>query len=197
MTCLRLALVWTMSLAGLAAMETNTFPGENKDAGASRCGRWLERTINVVDSAPMSRQRDILVSATARSCNGVSETLRAAGAGYAKATSGRRQAQLLVDGAASVLNNRAHCSVVDPLARAGILLVTSCPLPGIGKNDASPDVIALMRAADYIFLNALMTSLTVHGEFNDSAFNYMLRFIVASAKLQDDLEEKRKNIPRK
>jgi len=183
--------VWVMSLAGLVAIQTHAFAGEGKDAGSRQCGRWLTRTLDAVESSPMLRRRDV-VAATARSCVGVSEALQAAAAGYTKATSEKTKAQLLVNGAAVVLkDNCSNCAVADPLARAGAL-VAKCPLPGPGEK-AHPDVLGRMRAADYVFLNALLTSLLASGEYDETAHRLVLQFIISSAHL----DENRKGKPRK
>ena len=188
----RFAPVWVMFLAGLAAIQTQAFAGEGKDAGSQQCGRWLTRTLDAVESSPMLRRRDIVVAATARACVGVSEALQAAAAAYAKATSEKTKAQLLVNGAAVVLkDNRANCAVADPLARAGAL-VAKCPMPGPGEK-AHPDVLGRMRAADYVFLNALLTSLLASGEYDETAYRLVLQFIISSAQL----DESRKGKPRK
>jgi len=184
--------VWVMSLAGLVAIQTQAIAGEGKDAGSQQCGRWLTRTLDAVESSPMPRRRDIVVAATARACVGVSEALQAASVAYAKATSEKTKAQLLVNGAAVVLkDNCSHCSVADPLARAGVL-VAKCPLPGPGEK-AHPDVLGRMRAADYVFLNALLTSLFASGEYDETAHRLVLQFIISSAQL----DENRKGKPRK
>jgi len=149
-------------------------------------------TLDAVESSPMLRRRDIVVAATARACVGVSEALQAAAAAYAKATSEKTKAQLLVNGAAVVLkDNCANCAVADPLARAGAL-VAKCPLPGPGEK-AHPDVLGRMRAADYAFLNALLTSLLASGEYDETAHRLVLQFIISSAQL----DENRKGKPRK
>jgi len=188
----RFAPVWVMSLAGLAAIQTHAFAGEGRDAGSQQCGRWLTRTLDAVESSPMLRRRDIVISATARSCVGVSDALQAAAAGYTKVSSEKTKAQLLVNGAAVVLkDNRSNCFEADPLARAEAL-VAKCPLPGPGEK-AHPDVLGRMRVADYVFLNALITSLIASGEYDETAYRLVLQFIISSAQL----DENRKGKPHK
>ena len=75
---LRFPLAWIVSLAGLTAIQSHAFAGEDRDAGSRHCERWLTRTLDAVESSPMLRRRDVVVSATARSCVGVSEALQAA-----------------------------------------------------------------------------------------------------------------------
>lgn len=55
---------------GLTAIQSHAFAGEGRDAGARQCDRWLKRTLDAVESSPMLRRRDVVVSATARSCGG-------------------------------------------------------------------------------------------------------------------------------
>ncbi len=180
----RFGLAWTISVAVSAALATPAFAGDGKDAGTRQCGRWLTRTLDAVESSPMLRRRDLVVSATANACAGVSNALQAAAAGYVKAKSETTKAQLLANGAAAVLKeNCANCAVVDPVARADTL-VTKCPLAGPGAK-AHPDVLRRMRAADYVFLNALITSLLASGEYDESAYRLVLQFIIASAQLDE------------
>ena len=132
----------------------------------------------------MLRRRDLVISATANACAGVSNALQAAAAGYVKARSEKTKAQLLANGAAAVLKeNCVNCAVVDPVARADTL-VTKCPLAGPGDK-AHPDVLRRMRAADYVFLNALITSLVASGEYDERAYRLVLQFIIASAQLDE------------
>ena len=64
-------------------------------------------------------------------------------------------------------------------------LVAECPLPGPGEK-AHPAVLGRMRAADYLFSNALMTSLIAANAYDATAYRIVLEFIVSSAQLGEE-----------
>jgi hypothetical protein len=170
----------------LATIQTQAVAGHSQESRSRGCEQWLARTLKSAESFPTLRQRDVIVLAVAHSCAGVPEVLQTAAASYGKARSDKTKAQVLVNGAAAVL--KENCSVADPLATAKTL-VAACPLPGPGEK-AHPTVLGLMRAADYVFLNALMTSLIASNEYNPTAYRVMLDFIVSSAQLGEKHETK-------
>ncbi len=143
----------------------------------------------------MLRWRDAAVLATARACVGVTEALQAAAASHGKLSSEKMKAEVLVNGAAAVLKDEcATRAVADPLARADAL-VKRCPLPGSeggpeADRDAHPQVLGRMRAADYVFLEALMTSLIASGEYDDDAHRLVLKFIISSAQIDENRNRK-------
>jgi hypothetical protein len=67
--------------------------------------------------------------------------------------------------------------------------VAACPLPGPGEK-AHPAVLSRMRAADYVFLNALMTSLIAANEYSPTAYRIVLEFIISSAQLSENSKVK-------
>jgi hypothetical protein len=152
------------------------------------CDGWLDRTLKTMESAPMLRQRDLAIVAVGKACAGVPAALRQAGADYGKAPTQKAKARLLAGAAAGVLKD--SCSASEPLGTAASL-VTSCPLPGPGEK-ADPAVLARMRAADYVFLNALMTSLIAAGAYNHTAYRIVLNYILSSAQLGEQQQAKRK-----
>jgi len=76
---------------------------------------------------------------------------------------------------------RDAAAVGDPLTGAEAL-VAACPLPGPGEK-ADSAVLGRMRVADYVFLNALMTSLIAADEYNHTAYRIVLNYILSSAQL--------------
>lgn len=173
-----------LSMALVVTGSTTAFAGDPPDAGARQCKAWLKRTLDTVESSRMDRRRDLVILATRQSCPGVADALKAAGASYAKASPEKTRAQILANGAAAVLKeNCAKCSVADPLAPAGPLVV-ECPLPG-PDDQGDPEVLGGMRAADYVFLNALMTSLLAAGEYDRTAYRIALDFILSAAQLAE------------
>jgi hypothetical protein len=166
----------------LAAFQTHAIAGERIAPPSPTCDGWLKRTLKAVESSSIPRHRDIVVSAVARACAAVPESLRTAAAGYAKASSEQARARTLADGAATVLKDT--CPTSDPLATAESL-VAACPLPGPGEK-AHPAVLGRMRAADYLFLNALMTSLIAAHAYSPTAYRIVLEFIISSAQLSED-----------
>jgi succinate dehydrogenase/fumarate reductase cytochrome b subunit len=167
----------------LAILYAGAVPGHSEAGRSQACERWLGRTRKSIESSPTLRQRDLIVLAVAHhACAGVPEALQAAAASYEKARPERAKAQILARGAGAVL--RDNCSVADPLAPAGTL-VTTCPLPGPGEK-AHPTVLGKMRAADYVFLNALMTSLIASNEYSPTAYRIVLDFIISSAEWSEN-----------
>jgi hypothetical protein len=91
----------------------------------------------------------------------VPASLRSAAAEYGKARSDEAKAQALARGAATVLDANCLVSAPDDFADS---LVTTCPLPMGEERRPSAKALGLMRAAEYVFLNALFRregSLTV------------------------------------
>jgi hypothetical protein len=171
-----------LTFAVLATVQSHAVAGERLEAQSSRCERWLKLTLRSVESSSISRHRDIVVAAVAHACVGVPEALQAAAANYAKVSSEKTKAQVLANGAAAVLKDR--CPKIDPLAAAETL-VEACPLPGPGEK-AHPAVLGQMRAADYLFINALMTSLIAANEYSPTAYRILLEYIISSAQLNEN-----------
>ena len=170
----------------LAAIQTHAVAGERIAPSSPTCDSWLKRTLKAVESTSIPRHRDVVISAVGHACVGVPMALRAAAAGYGKASSGQAKAQTLASAAAAVLKDT--CPMSDPLATTETLM-TACPLPGPGEK-AHPAVLGRMRAADYLFLNALMTSLIAADEYSPTAYRIVLEFIISSAQFGENRRAK-------
>jgi hypothetical protein len=166
----------------LATLQADGMAGERQDAASPACETWLRRTLKAVEASSTLRHRDTVVLAVAHACPGVPEVLRAAAVSYKKARTEKTKARILAD-AATVVLQRA-CSASAPLGTAE-RLVAECPLPGPGEK-AHPAVLGRMRAADYLFLNALMTSLIAANAYDATAYRIVLEFIVSSAQLGEE-----------
>jgi hypothetical protein len=142
------------------------------------CSAWLSKTLRTVEATPTLRQRDFIIAAVGRACEGVPAPLRKGAKAYAKARGEARKARILTDAAVEVL--KGSCEVSDPLASAAAL-VEKCPLPGPGEK-AAPSVYRWMRSADYVFVDALMTGLIAANAYDDTAYRIVLEFIVSSAQ---------------
>jgi len=178
----RHGLLGLTSFLALATLQADGMAGERQDAASPACETWLRRTLKAVEASSTLRHRDTVVLAVAHACPGVPEVLRAAAVSYKKARTEKTKARILAD-AATVVLQRA-CSASAPLGTAE-RLVAECPLPGPGEK-AHPAVLGRMRAADYLFLNALMTSLIAANAYDATAYRIVLEFIVSSAQLGEE-----------
>lgn len=174
----RYGLIGLATFLTLSMFQAVGMADGRQDAASPVCGTWLKRTLKAVEASSTLRHRDAVIRAVAHACGGVPEVLRAAAASYKKARTEKTKAWILAD-ASTVVLQRA-CSASDPLGTAE-KLVAECPLPGPGEK-AHPAVLGRMRAADYLFLNALMTSLIAANEYDDTAYRIVLEFIVSSAQ---------------
>jgi hypothetical protein len=177
---------WFVPLLLAAASQPSASASKGEER--PRCETWLRHTLKAVEAKPTLRQRDFVITAVACACAGVPERLRRAAEAYGKAKGEKSRAQILVNASAEILKD--NCSVADPLASAEAL-VAPCPLPGPGEK-AHPVVLGKMRAADYVFLNAFMTSLIASGAYDETAYRIVLEFIVSSAQLSERPKTKKR-----
>ena len=182
MTAARHGLIGLASSLVLATLQADGVVGQQQDFAPPKCEIWLRRTLKAVEASSTLRHRDTVILAVTHACVAGPEVLRAAAVSYKKARTEKTKARILADAATAVLQR--DCSASDPLATAE-RLVAECPLPGPGEK-AHPAVLGRMRAADYLFLDALMTSLIAANEYDDTAYRIVLEFIVSSAQLGED-----------
>jgi hypothetical protein len=178
----RYGLIGLTTFLALSMFQPDGMASDRQDAASPACDTWLKRTLKAVEASSTLRHRDTVVLAVTHACIAVPEGLRAAAVSYKKARTEKTKAQILADAATAVLQHR--CSASDPLGTAEGL-VAECPLPGPGEK-AHPAVLGRMRAADYLFLNALMTSLIAADKYDATAYRIVLEFIVSSAELGEE-----------
>jgi hypothetical protein len=180
--------IWLVVFLVCAAFPA--FAGEVREARSRNCDAWIEGTRKMIESKPVHRWRDVAIAAVARACDGVPASLRSAAAAYGKARSDEVRAQALAHGAATVL--KANCLVSAPENFADSLIAT-CPLPIGEERRPSPKALGYMRAAEYVFLNALMTSLMAADAYTDTAHRIVLDFVLSSANMGE--ARKKKSLP--
>ncbi len=180
--------VWLIVLLGCAAFPA--FAGEVHAARSRKCDAWIEGTRKKIEAEPVRRWRDVAIAAVARACDGVPVSLRTAAAEYGKARSDEARAQALARGAATVL--KASCLVSAPTDFADSLVAT-CPLPIGEDRRPSPKALGFMRAAEYVFLNALITSLIAADAYTDTAHRIVLDFVLSSANIGE--VRKKRSLP--
>jgi hypothetical protein len=168
--------------AWLVALLTCTvlpaIAGEFHEARATQCDAWIERTRTRIEAKPVGWWRDMTISAVARGCDDLPASLRSAAANYGQARSDEARAEALARGAATVL--KANCLVNTPTDFADSL-VARCPLPIGEERRPSPQALGFMRAGEYLFLNALITSLIAADAYTDTAHRIVLDFVLSSA----------------
>jgi|GEM_PF-2048216 len=179
-------------VALLSCTALPTFAGEFHEERASKCDAWIEETRTKVEAKSVGRWRDLTITAVAHACDGVPASLRSAAAQYAKARSDDARAQALAHGAATVLT--ANCLVNAPNDFADSLVAT-CPLPIGEERRPSPQALGFMRAGEYLFLNALITSLLAVDAYTDTAHRIVLDFVLSSANSGE--VRKKKSLPRR
>ena len=182
--------VWLVALLSCTALPA--FAGELHELRAGKCDAWIEATRTKIEAEPVGRWRDVTIAAVARACEGVPASLRSAAAQYGKARSDEARAQALARGAATVL--KANCLVSAPDDFTGPLL-TTCPLAIGEERRPSPKALGFMRAAEYVFLNALITSLIDADAYTDTAHRIVLDFVLTSANIGE--ARKKKSLPRR
>jgi hypothetical protein len=182
--------VWLVALLSCTALPA--FAGELHEARTGKCDAWIEGTRTKIEAEPVGRWRDVTIAAVARACEGVPASLRSAAAKYGKARSDEARAQALARGAAAVL--KANCLVSAPNDFAGPLVAT-CPLAISEERRPSPIALGFMRAAEYVFLNALITSLIDADAYTDTAHRIVLDFVLSSANIGE--VRKKKSLPRR
>lgn len=177
--------VWLVVLLVGAAFPA--FAGEVHEDRSKKCDAWFEVTRKKIESEPVHRWRDVAIAAVARACGSVPASLRSAAAEYGKARSEEAKTQALARGAATVLKANCLVSTPDEFADA---LVTTCPLPIGEERSPSPTAFGFMRAAEYVFLNALMTSLMAADAYTDTAHRIVLDFVLSAANIGEVRKKK-------
>jgi hypothetical protein len=177
--------MWLVVLLICAAFPA--FAGEVHEARSRNCDAWIEGTRKKIESKPVHRWRDLAIAAVAHACDGVPASLRSAAAAYGKARSDEARAQALARGAATVLKANCLVSAPDDFADS---LVATCPLPIGEERRPSPKALGFMRVAEYVFLNALMTSLMAADAYTDTAHRIVLDFVLSSANIGEARKKK-------
>lgn len=180
--------MWLVAFLVCAAFPA--FAGEVHEAPSKNCDAWIEGARKKIESKPVHRWRDEAIAAVARACDDVPASLRLAAAAYGKARSDEARSQALAHGAATVLKANCLVSAPDDFADS---LVATCPLPIGEERRPSPKALGFMRAAEYVFLNALMTSLMAADAYTDTAHRIVLDFVLSSANIGE--VRKKKSLP--
>ncbi len=167
-------LLWALVVSATSA----GYAGEGRGPRPGKCSAWMEETLKKVESKPVQRWRDVAIAAIARACDDVPASLRTAAAEYGKARSEEARARVLAQGAGAVL--KANCVAGAPAGFADALL-NACPLPMQEDRRPSAKALGFMRAAEYVFLNAFVTSLVAAGAYDETAHRIVLDFVLSSA----------------
>ena len=167
---LRVTVVVCATSAGYASEGHAPRPG--------KCDAWMERTLMKVESKPVQQWRDVAIGAIARACDEVPVSLRTAAAEYGKARSDEARVRVLAQGAVAVLKANCTASVPGDFADA---LLKDCPLPIQEERRPSAKALGFMRAAEYVFLNAFVTSLVAAGAYDETAHRIVLDFVLSAA----------------
>jgi hypothetical protein len=152
-------------------------PTPKAAAPASSCNDWLDRTVKRFERLSEPRWRDSIVAAVSEGCTAIPQPLREAAA---KATLTKRPdeaARILADAAQGILGDT--CRVAEPLSVAREV-AGRCPLPSVRGFPLGGE-LDTMRAADYLFLNALAKSLIQSDQYGPSAERLVLSFALSAA----------------
>jgi hypothetical protein len=154
------------------------YSGDGTAPGTKTCDVWAKGALKKVESKRVPEWRDAAIAAIARACEDLPASLRTAAAEYKKAKSDKDRAQALAKGAGTVL--KGDCVARDPEDFATALL-GACPLAIPEEKQPSATALGLMRAGEYLFLNAFTTSLIAANAYDDSAHRIVLDFVLSSA----------------
>lgn len=162
----------------ISLVPSQGYSGDGNAPGPKKCDVWAKSALKKVESKRVREWRDTAIASIARACDDIPAPLRTAAAEYQKAKSDKDRAQALAKGAGTVL--KADCVASDPEDFATALLGT-CPLAIPEEKRPSATALGFMRAGEYVFLNAFVTSLIAANAYGDSAHRIVLDFVLSSA----------------
>lgn len=175
------------SMASVTPVDAAVEPVDHKKPEAKpRCAVWVQESLRTAEQVPVPARYDRLLDGLSEACGVVPKILREAARpsrAVGQSSHQANEARAVRVARAALTTLPGTCRLED-LSMPASGISSTCPLDRKGL-ELAPELLAVIRAGDYMILRVLETSLRAAGEYDDGA-DRLLRTFALSAGVRGE-----------